>query len=104
MASSLSNFVNNLSEGIHRIKCKFEHDDKKSETCGIKYEYCNCFPEYTNFKYNLIEYKCLSCNKNYQHKFDGKLKERFFNSFRSRKFEKRDFEIPVIPQTVNINN
>ena len=26
MASSLSNLVNNLSEGIHRIKCKFEHE------------------------------------------------------------------------------
>ena len=25
MASSLSNLVNNLSEGIHRIKCKFGH-------------------------------------------------------------------------------
>ena len=31
MARLLSNFVNNLSEGIHRIKCKFEHDDKKCE-------------------------------------------------------------------------
>ena len=29
MASSLSNLVNNLSEEIHRIKCKFGHDDKK---------------------------------------------------------------------------
>ena len=29
MASSLSNLVNNLSEGLHRIKCKLEHDDKK---------------------------------------------------------------------------
>ena len=28
MASSLSNLVS-LSEGIRRIKCKFEHDDKK---------------------------------------------------------------------------
>ena len=36
MASSLSNFVNNLSEAIHRIKCKFGHNDKKCETCGIK--------------------------------------------------------------------
>ena len=27
-ASSLSNLVNNLSKGIHRIKCKFGHDDK----------------------------------------------------------------------------
>ena len=37
MASSLSNLVNNLSEGIHRIKFKFRHDDKKCETRGIKY-------------------------------------------------------------------
>ena len=28
MSSSLSNLVNNLSEGIIRIKCKFGHDDK----------------------------------------------------------------------------
>ena len=25
----LSNLVNNLSEGIHRIKCKYGHDEKK---------------------------------------------------------------------------
>ena len=31
MASSLSNLVNNLSEGIHKIKCKYRHDDKKCE-------------------------------------------------------------------------
>ena len=35
MASSLSNLVNNLSEGIHKIKCKYRHDDKKCETCRI---------------------------------------------------------------------
>ena len=35
MASSLSNLVNNLSEGIHRIKCKF----RQCETRGIKYKY-----------------------------------------------------------------
>ena len=37
MAISLTNLVNNLSEGIHRIKCKYGHDDKKYETCRIKY-------------------------------------------------------------------
>ena len=68
----------NLSEGIHIIKCKCEHDDKKCETCGIKCKHCDCFLEYTNFKDNLIEYKCLCCNKSYQRKFDEKLKERFF--------------------------
>ena len=49
MASSLSNLVNNLSEEIHKIKCKYEHDHKKCETCRIKYKYCDCFLEYTNF-------------------------------------------------------
>ena len=29
MASSLSNLLNNLSEGIHRNKCKYGHDNKK---------------------------------------------------------------------------
>ena len=63
MASALSNLVNNLSERIHRIKCKFGHDDKKCETCGIKYKDCDCFLEYMNYKDGLIEYKCLCCNK-----------------------------------------
>ena len=78
MTSSLSNLNNNISEGIHKVKCKHRHDDKKCETCGIKYKYCNFFLEYTNFKDDLIEYKCLCCNKNYQHKFDKKLKKIFF--------------------------
>ena len=29
MASSLSNIVNNLSEGIHKTNCKFGHNVKK---------------------------------------------------------------------------
>ena len=54
MATSLSNLVKNLSEGIHRIKCKYGHDDKKYETGGIKYKYCDCFLKYINFKDDLI--------------------------------------------------
>ena len=50
MASSLSNLVNNVSEGIHRTKCKFGHDDKKCETCRVKYMYGDCFLQYANFK------------------------------------------------------
>ena len=42
MRSSLSNLVNNISKGIHKIKCKYGHDDKKYETCRIKYTYCDC--------------------------------------------------------------
>ena len=64
--SSLSNLVINLAEGIHKIKCKYEHDDKKIETCRIKNKHCDCFLEYRNFKDDLIEYNCLSFNKCYQ--------------------------------------
>ena len=78
MASSLSNLFNKLSEGIHRIKCRVGHDDKKCETCGIKYQYCDCFVEYKNSEDDSMEYKCLYCSKNYQHKLHEKLKERFF--------------------------
>ena len=38
MASPLSNFVNNLAEGINKIECKYGHDHKKCETCRIKYK------------------------------------------------------------------
>ena len=78
LAGSLSNLVQNLSEGIHKIKCKYGHHDKKCQTCRSKYKYCNCFLEYTNFKDYLIGYKCLCCNKNYRQKFDEKLKKGFF--------------------------
>ena len=85
MASSLSNLVNNLSEGIHKIKCKYGYNDKKCETCGIKYKFYNCFIEYTNFKDGLVKYKCLCCNKNGQYKSDEKLKGRFFNTYKFSK-------------------
>ena len=35
MASSLSKLVNNLADGINKLKCKM--DKKKSETCENKY-------------------------------------------------------------------
>ena len=34
MASSLSNLVNNFSEEIHKMKCKYGHDDKKNLKLG----------------------------------------------------------------------
>ena len=60
MASSLSSFANNF----HKIKCKDN--------------FVTVFFEYTNLKDDLIEHKCICCNKDYQQKFDEKLKERFF--------------------------
>ena len=66
MASSLSNLVDNLAEGVHKTKCKD----------------CDCFLEYKRIKKNLIKYKCLSCNKDYSKKLDEKLKKRFKNKFK----------------------
>ena len=91
MESSLSNLVNNLSEGLHRIKCKLGLDDKKCETCRNKYKYCDCFLEYTNFKDDLMEYKCLSCNKSYRQKFDQKLKERLFSTYTFSNYDNSKF-------------
>ena len=48
---------------------------------NVKLVELNISIEYTNLKDNLIEYKCLCCNKIYQQKFDKKLKERFFNTY-----------------------
>ena len=66
MATSLSNLVENLTEGI----------------CQIKLKYCDCFLEYESSNDNLIKYKSLSCNKDYSDKFDGQIKKRFKNTFK----------------------
>ena len=66
MATSLSNLVDNLTERIHKIKCKD----------------CDCFLEYESVKGDLIKYECLSCNKDYSNKLHEKLKKRFKNTFK----------------------
>ena len=63
MASLLSNLGKNLAKGIHKINCKSRHAEKKCETSGIKYKYCECFLQYTSARYDLIKYKCLCCNE-----------------------------------------
>ena len=55
MASSVSNLVDNFAEGIHKIKCKYGHDNKKNEVCGIKHKDCVCCLEYKKVKDDLIE-------------------------------------------------
>ena len=60
MASSLSSLVDNLSKGIHKIKC----NDCESA------------------KDNWIKYICLSCNKDYSSKIDEELRKRFKNTFK----------------------
>ena len=39
----------------------------------------------------IIEYQCLCCNKSYHHKFEGKLKEQFFNIYKFSNHENKKF-------------
>ena len=66
IASSLSNLVENLMEGIHKIKFKV----------------CGCFLEYKHAKANFIIYKCLSCNKFYSKKLSNELNNKLNNTFK----------------------
>ena len=43
MASSLSNVVNNLSGGLHRIKCKLEQDNKNVKNVELNIRIANVF-------------------------------------------------------------
>ena len=61
--------MNNLTEGIHKIKFKYGHDDKKCEYCGIKYNNFEYFLEYTSITDDLIECICVCLNEIYQKDF-----------------------------------
>ena len=45
--------------------------------------------EYKNVKDDLIEYKCLCCNRDYQKKFDENLKKRFVNTYKFSNHDKK---------------
>ena len=66
MTSSLSNLVDNPTEGIREIKCKGS----------------DCFLEHKSAKDTLIKYKWLSWKKDYSHKIDEELKKQFKNTFK----------------------
>ena len=82
MAIPLSNLANNLAQRIHKIEYQHGNVNEKCEPCGIKYKYCNCCFEHTNFKDDLIEYKCFCFSKNYQKKFDENLKKQFVDAYK----------------------
>ena len=77
MATSLSNLADNLTEQVHKTKCKG----------------CDCFLEYESVKNNLIQYKCLSCNEDYSNKIYEGLKNRLKNTV---KFSNNDINIILI--------
>ena len=59
MEGPLSNLLDNLTEGIHKIKRKD----------------CDCFLEYESAKDDMIKYKSLSCKKDYSNKIDEELRK-----------------------------
>ena len=59
MVGSLSNPLDNLAEGVHKIKCRD----------------CDFLLEYKSVKDNLIKRKCLSCYKDYSNKIDEKFEK-----------------------------
>ena len=87
MASALSYLVDNLTEKIHKTKCKYGHDNK---TCGFKYKDCECCLKNKNVKDDLIEYKPLYCNNSYRKAFDenSKKKSLYTYTFSSREINK----------------
>ena len=91
MGRSFSNLVNDLAEWSNKIKCKYKYDNKKYKTLGIIYKDCEFCLEFTNFKDDLAEYKCLCYNKNYQKKFDENLKKGFVNKYTFSNYDIRKF-------------
>ena len=66
MASSLTNLVDDLAEGIQKIIWKN----------------FNRFLDYESANDNLTKYKCLSCHKNYSNMIAEKSKMIFKNTFK----------------------
>ena len=50
MACSLSNLVNNLSQGIHRIICKFEHNEKNVKLVELNISIATVFSNIQTLK------------------------------------------------------
>ena len=51
----IANSSSNLTELIHKIKCKYRYDNEKCEMYRITYKDCECWIVYPNFKQGLIE-------------------------------------------------
>ena len=87
MVSSLQNFAENPAEKIHKIKCKYVHDNNKYEACTIKYKDFECFLQYWNVKADLIKHKYLCYNKNYPKTFVENLTKWLVNTYKFSNYE-----------------
>ena len=52
MASSLTDHLNNLAEGIHRIKCKYGHDNKNVKLVELNTKIASAFLNTQTLKIN----------------------------------------------------
>ena len=64
---------------------------KNMKLVGLKISIVTVFLGHTNFNDDLIEHKCLICNKKCQIKFYAKLKERFVNTYKLSKHDNNKF-------------
>ena len=94
--SSLSNLVDNIAQEIHKVKCKYGHDNKKCEKFGVKYKDSECYLEYTKAKDDLLIYKCSCCNRSYQKKFDEDLRKQSANIYRFWKHDVNKFILLLV--------
>ena len=65
MPSSLSNLVDNLSEGLHSDKCTD----------------CKSCLDYMTIKDNQLIFRCFECKKNYEKELNKELIKRFVNTY-----------------------
>ena len=65
MSTSLSNLVNNLSEGVHSDKCTD----------------CKSFLDYMTPKHEQLIFRCFECKKSYEKDFTQELIKRFANIY-----------------------
>ena len=60
MASSISNLVNKLSEGIHKIKCKYGHNNENVKLQELHAKYATDFLNtQTSKRFNRIQMSML---------------------------------------------
>ena len=65
MDKSLSNLVDNLSEGLYSEKCSD----------------CKSYLDYMSIKDDKLILRCFECKENYQKEFNKELIKRFANSY-----------------------
>ena len=85
MPDTLSNIVDNLAEGDNKKQCK-ECIDKClkciEESPKTKYTVYKSYLEYAEIKDKILQFECITFNKNQEKKFNEDLKKQFANTYK----------------------